>query len=237
MRSLLCSRCGSTQWEQLSETQSRCAECGLASTSTALTVTRRQPRSPEEAKRRRDAVRRTVADEGRRALAAATFTPFGLDDRWTGGRWVGGSSTSNGRLSALVLGHGDAPRDRTAMQLRVETRPADSRTSHEALWELARSQVQHFWHETGVLPDDVRRAVFPMDSSDIGPSDPWEPATLLVDGAFVEFRVLAHENDWVAQAAVDDAVVGIHARAWSLTDTGLVSIEDTSEYSEGRGLI
>jgi hypothetical protein len=203
-----------------------------------MTVARLQPpASPEEAKRRRDAVRRTVDDEGRRALVAATFTPFGLDDRWTGGRWIGGSSTSNGRLSALVLGHGDAPRDMTATQIRVETRPIDDRTRQEALWDSARSQVQHFWHETGVLPDDVRRAVFRTDGSDIDPTDPWESAALLVDGVLVEFRVLAHENYWVSQAPVDDAVVAIQARGWSLADTGLVSIEDTSEYREGRGLI
>ena len=167
-----------------------------------------------------------VADEGRRALAAASFAPFGLDDRWTGGRWVGGSGTSNGRLVELILGHGDAPRDKTAAQVRVQTWPVDQQASRGALWDLARSHVQKFWFETGVLSDDVRRAVFPTDGSDIDPAEPWERVTLLVDGAHVEFRVLAYGNYWVAQASVDGA-----------TDTGLVSLEDTSEYGEARGLV
>jgi hypothetical protein len=144
---------------------------------------------------------------------------------------------SNGRLVELILGHGDAPRDTTAPQIRILTRPVDQQTSRGALWELARSQVQKFWCETGVLSDDVRRAAFPTEGSDPDPTEPWESATLRVDSANVEFRVLAHGNYWVAQAPVDDAVIGIEARSWSLSDLGLEAIEDTSEYGEARGLV
>jgi hypothetical protein len=134
----------------------------------------------------------------------------------------------------LVLAHGDSPWDLTSRQIRVETYGIGSSDSGPRyIFDVARGLVEHFWHETGVLPDDVRRAVFPTDQSVQDPTGPWAAAELTVDEKVVAFRVLAHDDYWVGVGSCDDSVVAVRARGWSLDRTGVVTIDDLAPYLDG----
>lgn len=124
----------------------------------------------------------------------ATFVPYGLDERWSGLRWFGGSGSSGSAVTNLVLAFGDAPWDPNEPEVRIETRRADLQSLGDPTVEaqivagqMAREQVGHLWRETGVLRDDVRRAAFPIDGVRGDPTVGWDHATLSVDGETVSF--------------------------------------------------
>jgi hypothetical protein len=94
-------------------------------------------------------------------------------------------------------------------------------------------QLEHFWQETGVLPDDVRHAAFVAEGPGVDGTAPWATVALLVDGETTPFRTLSHEHFWVAQAVRDGVVIGIQARNWNTGDTGLVTVRDTKAYADG----
>src|SRR5258707_11821981 len=102
-REPLCPRCGSSNYERLSDRESRCAECGLGrshGTLMAVAAAPAQPPSPEmEARIRAQAEQR--AAESERVFASAGFAPYALDEQWTGLRWVGGHGASNGNVDRL----------------------------------------------------------------------------------------------------------------------------------------
>jgi hypothetical protein len=58
-----------------------------------------------------------------------------------------------------------------------------------------------------------------------------------VDGTSVMFRYLSHESFWVAQATVEERLIGIIANGWPLEMTGLVTIHHFGEYSRGSEVI
>jgi hypothetical protein len=94
--------------------------------------------------------------------------------------------------------------------------------------------VDFLWRQTGVLRGDVRRSVFPRDGARTeDPTLLWEHRSLPVDDELVEFAVLSEGTHWVAQAIIDERVVGIQARNWKLDMTGLVSETDFAAYEEG----
>jgi hypothetical protein len=189
----------------------------------------------EDARRRREQTAREEAARNKRVFDRASFTPYGLDERWRGLRWFGGHSESDRGVDRLVLAPGDKLGDPTSPQFRVETYRIESAASIPVhRWDAAHSLVQHFWSETGVLPDDVRSAVFPTeDRGDLDPFGPWESIDLLLDGTAVVFRVLAHDDFWVGVGDLEDAVVAVQSRRWPLNQTGLVMIDDFTPYVEG----
>jgi hypothetical protein len=183
----------------------------------------------DDAKRERERKARERATHDKRVFASASFAPYGLDARWSGLRWIGGHGESNGRVSRLELAHGDNPRDPAFPQIRVETHLLESAGRDEA-WDAARDLVQHFWHETGVLPERVRRALFPVGPSDLDPFGPWDSFDLVIDGATVVFRVLAHDDFWVGFGSRDASVVAVRAKGWPLDQTGIVRVDDLGPY-------
>ena len=48
------------------------------------------------------------------------------------------------------------------------------------------------------------------------PTTAWERALMTVDGEAVEFAVLSEGTHWVAQAIINETVVGIHACHWTV---------------------
>ncbi len=187
----------------------------------------------EDARRAREHRARGRATHDKRVFESASFAPYGLDARWSGLRWIGGHAESDGRVTLLELAHGDSPWDQTSPQVRVETFGGSSASDPRYLFDVARDLVQHFWHETGVLPDDVRRAVFATDRSGQDPTGPWAAADVTVDERMVPFRVLAHDDYWVGVGSFDDSVVAVRARGWSLDQTGVVTICDLGPYLDG----
>ncbi len=60
---------------------------------------------------------------------------------------------------------------------------------------------------------------------------------MTVDGEPVEFAVLSEGTHWVAQATINETVVGIQARHWTLGSTGLVTEGDFEPYERGARTI
>jgi hypothetical protein len=235
---MLCSRCGSTEREWISETEGRCAECGLGWTSQRLVIGLATDESRAWAARVRELENQFAGPPP--AFAEATLPLFGLNPTWSGLRWFGGSGSSNGVVTELTLAHGDAPWDLQQPQVRVETRsPGDSFGTDQsvrlamAAFLLARSQVQRFWSATHTLPDPVRAAAFPIDGVQRDPTEPWTRRLIPIDAAPIEFRILEHEAYWVGQAVHDGVLLGIDARAWPIATTALVSVRDLTPYVEG----
>jgi hypothetical protein len=101
------------------------------------------------------------------------------------------------------------------------------------VFTLTHSQLEHFWQETGVLPEDVRQAALLAQGPDVDRTAPWATVPVPVDGHATPFRVLAHEPFWIAQAVRGGGVIGIRARHWNIVDTGLVTVRDTNAYADG----
>ena len=126
-------------------------------------------------------------------------------------------------------------------EVRVETRVRDFDAIDDPVvaakmdaFMLARNQVDYLWRQTGVLRDDVRRSVFPRDGARTDdPTQLWEHVPLPVDDELVDFALLREGTHWVAQAIVDERVVGIQARNWKLDMIGLVTETDFAVYEEG----
>lgn len=241
MRESLCSRCGSSRWEYVRDTQSQCAECGLGRTHGKLTAYRATSASGPSAEQlaQADEAAASRAETTARVFAEAGFDPYGLDARWIAFRFFGGHGSSDGHTHTLTLGHCDVPGDRNGQDIRVETQRVDVRGANAAraiqgtLYTMTQLQLQHFWHETGVMPDDVRHAAFLAEGPDVDRTAPWATVELTVDQEPVMFRALAYQHFWVAQAPHDGVVIGIQARRWNIDDTGLVTVRDTTAYAEG----
>jgi hypothetical protein len=230
LRGSLCSRCGSSDWEELSETRVRCAECGLGATRTMLVARRDDAPLDEAVQHEARELQEFMARGMRASFDEATFPCFGLDERWTGRRWYGGQGGSNGRITHLSLAHGDDPYDPSAPQVRVESRAPDEVALRHF---LPRDLVGYVWRMTGVLEPEVRHAAFPVDGVVGDATAPWDAVALPVDGRDVEFRVLAAEQTWAALTKIDDVIVSIEAHGWPLERTGLVTITDLAPYDDG----
>jgi hypothetical protein len=99
-------------------------------------------------------------------FADASFSPYGLDDRWQGTRWVGGTGSSDNEITRLELAHGENPWDEDSTQVRIQAllprKVSPDHATNIAIEfdSLTRQQVNCFWMATGTLPEDVRRAAF-----------------------------------------------------------------------------
>jgi hypothetical protein len=222
---------------ELSETESACADCGLGRRRGTLRVSRSSRTSADRAQFDADAEGRLL--DAQHVFTSAAFLPCGLDDQWRGLRWFGGHGSADGHGTRLELAHGDAPWDSSESQVRVgvETvRPVTGRPETDRFVHLhlaARTLIQHFWHTTGVLSDSVRRAAFPSDGQAADALAPWEHVPLTIDGGSVEFRVLAHDQYWVALAERPELIISVQATRWPLDKTALVTVADFGRYVTG----
>jgi hypothetical protein len=243
-REPLCPRCGSATYQRVSETESRCSECGLGRTSVPLQVelhAQSEPgaTSPEDEPHALVEARKRMHD----AFADASFSPCGLDARWAGTRWFGGSGRADGVVTSLELAHGEDPWDEESMQVRVEVRlprrvfEDDAANVEIERADLAREQVSRFWMTTGTLDPDVRAAAFPPGAVQGDSMAPWADAEIAIDGTSVAFRRLGDDGYWLAQAPYGRLLVGLESRGWPVGSTGLVTIEDLAPYVAGAGLI
>lgn len=243
-REPLCPRCGSPIYERVSETESRCSDCGLGRTSVPLRVEHHG--RPEVGAAPHEDEPKVLSEVRQRmtgAFADASFSPCGLDARWKGTRWFGGNGSSDGVVTSLELAHGEDPWDEAAAQVRVEVRlPRSVSKGDETNVEieralLAREQVSCFWMATGALDPEVRTAAFRTGAVQGQSMAPWVNAEIVIDGTAVAFRRLGDDRYWLAQAPYGRLLVAIESRAWPVESTGLVTIEDLAPYIEGSDLI
>ena len=177
------------------------------------------------------------------SFADASFSPYGLDARWEGARWLGGNASSDGVVTSLELAHGEEPWDDASAQVGVEVRVqrstfgdgAPNAGIESAL--LAREQDSRFWIATGTLDPQVRAAAFPTGAGRGEFTAPWADLEIAIDGEPVAFRRLGDDGYWLAKAPYGRLLVGIEARGWPVESTGLVTIEDLAPYIEGSYLI
>jgi ribosomal protein S27AE len=223
----ICPRCGGSEWIKVDASHWRCGDCGLGSTISLLTARSTSGASSAELGDHRAAMRAT-RDRWRQAFAAATFTPYGLDDQWTGPRWVGGHGTSNNRVTSLRLAHGD--RGMTEPQLRVETRIPQIGGLDQEVVNAAHHLVMGFAHDVGGIRDDVRRALFPRGGAS-EPLAPWTPLALGVAGQAQTFRLLVEGDHWIAVGALDTVVLALRGRAWDPGTVSLETIWDLTSYA------
>lgn len=239
-REPLCPRCGSAIYQRVSETDSRCSECGLGRTSVPLRL-ESQGWSQVDATSAEDEADASVEFRQRMhgSFADASFSPYGLDARWEGTRWFGGSGSSDGVVTSLELAHGEDPWDEASTQVRVEVRlrrrvfeddDADAGIERAL---LARDQVSRFWMATGTLDPQVRAAAFPTGAVRGEFTAPWADTEIAIDGTSVAFRRLGDDGYWLAQAPHGGLLFGIESRGWPVESTGLVTIEDLAPYIEG----
>jgi hypothetical protein len=174
---------------------------------------------------------------------AASFAPFGLDARWTGPRWFGGSGRSDREITRLELAHGEGVDSPDEPLVRVTTRRPQriGRTERRELAldraMLVQELLDAYAREAGSLPDPIRRAAFPTRFTGDDPTGPWDDTTVPVDGAAAPFKVLEHAPHWWAVGQAGDELVGIEARHWPLADTGLVAVTDLGPYEQGWAVI
>jgi hypothetical protein len=184
-----------------------------------------------------------VRQRTRGAFADASFSPCGLDARWAGTRWFGGSGTSDGDVTRLELAHGEDPWDEASTQVRVEVRlprpvlENDATNVEIELAGLTREQVSRFWMVTGTLDPEVRAAAFPTGAEHGEFTAPWADVEITIDGTALTFRRLGDNGYWLAQALYGRVLIGIESRAWPVASTGLVTIEDLTPYIEGSKLV
>jgi hypothetical protein len=228
----LCSRCGSPKHEIVGEGEMRCSECGLGSSFSSIASFRRTPTPDDRADLER--WQRMQRQHAFAEIARAPFRAHGLDTRWNGLRWLGGWGTSSGLVTNIQLAHSNSVGDAAATQIRVDTRAANSQVELDVAWyAMAQHHVGELWRRTGGLSENLRRAAFPTTPPVGDPTAPWQEVVLPLDAEAVAFRMLASGDFWVAQARLRDAVVGIEAVRWPLEQTGIVSIQDLTDYEVG----
>lgn len=234
----LCPRCGGQRFERVSETESRCAKCGLGRR-TARLVFRSGASDRPEARRQLGAL-----SDGE-LYRRAGFAAVGLDDRWGGLRLLGGYSRHGELTHSLKLVHGD-PFDRAGPLVRIETihpppgapDPALDRGIMRRL--LVRRLLGALVRSGQELDPEVRAAAFrPLRAEDRDGAAPWGRRPVTVDDRPVELRMLEHGTRWVGLVDLPDRLVGLDAAGWPAERTGLRSVgpDGLAAYEEGSGLL
>ena len=211
-------------FEYVDDSHIRCVECGHGATVSRLVAVAKAEQKPSPVALSEFEERmRTYEEEAAAVFRGAPFRPYALDGRWSGPRSFGGHGASDGRTTSLTLAFSEGhPWDTTLPEVRVETRVGsiegvDRTSRRRSTRSCSPTTVHHLWSHTGVLRDDVRRDVFPRDRArSDDPTTTWERALVTVDGEAVEFAVLSEGTHWVAQATINETVVGIQARHWTL---------------------
>lgn len=164
-----------------------------------------------------------ILEGSRRTIAACDFTVYGLDGCWTGSRWIGGSSSSNGVLDGLTLAFGDQTGDERPHVRATTYRPSPS---NRDLSIVSRSLVQQYWHG-GAAHGEAMRSTFQHPEN---PTKLWDDLELSVDGQPAAWKALGDAGNWVALAVLDGVVVSVHARAIDAREVRFTRVDDFEPY-------
>ena len=242
----LCPRCGAIQEAVRAgpgeHWQGQCPSCGLGYSASAMVLTKsaRPLGDAAQAEQRRIQAERQA--HKRRAVSRCRFAVYGLDDTWSGRRWIGGFGDSDGELRSVELAHGD-PFDETAPLVRVRTelvsiaqrsRPTQFTSDQArffAIRHAADALAQHLWH-AGADHSPALQATFTDDD----PTEHWSPLPLIVDGMTVPFRSLVGWTSWIALGVTNGSVIGVQARNIEPDSVRPVVIDDLEPYLADDGL-
>lgn len=191
------------------------------------------PPPPHVVEEQRAMLERRRQQENAALVARLDFAVYGLDDSWTGRRWIGGHGGAP-EIDRVTLAHGDAF-DADAPLVRVEThrpRPTDGPSSTTIEYAMAaRSAAQSFWHETGERSDALTQTFRASD-----PTAGWDPLHIAVDGTDHPFRALRSASHWTALGVVGSTMIGIEARHIDPEAIRLVSVDDLDPYLRDSGM-
>lgn len=162
--------------------------------------------------------------------------PYGLDESFTGMRWVSSwerPDSAEGPLTMLELGHGD-PRGRVAgdgaVEVGVRRRDRqidifDTLTTALALGLYSAGlgmSVETWLNRTEQEGFEVR---------------PWPAVGLSVDGRVEEFALWQLAGHWVALRTLPDAWLYVHSLGRAVVDTALTRHVDLEAYVDGSALL
>lgn len=213
-----------------------------ATHSTGGTATTRQPADPLAAYR------------------AADFPWYGLDEGWTGRRWLGQVGTGQRPGDADTpdygtLGHGDEPargpepRDtrRFAVVVTVARRETRRSADNTGTLEATSASSAAWLAGAGLLaatwPGNLDRALrqnwldqqsaLAWDLADDLEGPAWSSLTLPVNGLPQPFRYRESEYGWVLAGEAPGVLIGAYGRSVSAYGVGFTAVPDLERY-DGR---
>ncbi|KDN83342.1 hypothetical protein [Kitasatospora cheerisanensis] len=194
------------------------------------------------------------------AYRAADFPWYGLDEGWTGRRWLGQIGTGqNPRATAAdtpdygTLGHGDEPargpepRDtrRFAMVVTVARREVrrsadntgtlEATSASSAAWLAGAGLLAATW--PGTLDRTLRQhwldqqSALAWDLADDLEGPAWSSLTLPVNGLPQPFRYRESEYGWVLAGEAPGVLIGAYGRSVSAYGIGFTTVPDLDAYN------
>ncbi|MFI9782370.1 hypothetical protein ACIHEI_02515 [Kitasatospora sp. NPDC051984] len=207
------------------------------------------------------ATRRPAADP-LAAYRAADFPWYGLDEGWTGRRWLGQVGTGQNSRAAQsdlpdygTLGHGDEPargpepRDtrRFALVVTVARREVrrsadntgtlEATSASSAAWLAGSGLLAATW--PGNLDRTLRQhwldqqSTLAWDLADDLDGPAWSSLTLPVNGVPQPFRYRESEYGWVLAGEAPGVLIGAYGRSVSAYGIGFTTVPDLATY-DGR---
>jgi hypothetical protein len=169
------------------------------------------------------------------------FPIYGLSERWTGRRFVGGhGSGMNEGITSIQLAHGNDPFDEAAPQIRVEVERREFELPIDfKLEELARSLWSHSHRPLGISSQEEFDVWARADQDAFEQRDATAPreVSISVDGVATPFQYLEHAPFWGAVAKLGDITITLDARNADIGEVDLVRITDPDPYIEGSSLV
>ncbi|ARI52423.1 MULTISPECIES: hypothetical protein [Streptomyces] len=187
----------------------------------------------------------------------APFPWYGLDDAFTGARWLMQVGTAaDGTVQHGSTGHGDEPsvktdgsaaeKERFAAVITVAASPVrrtgdgtgvlDATTVSSAAWLAGSGLLAYTWpaQMDHTLRDDWldQQTETAFALADDLASAPWTTLSLPVDGVPVEFHYRESEFGWVLAGSAHEGVhIGAYGRGMSAYGLGFSVIKDIESYA------
>ncbi|OEU85499.1 hypothetical protein DB35_14435 [Streptomyces abyssalis] len=205
------------------------------------------PAAPEE----------TGAERAVDGFLTASFPWYGLDEAFTGPRWlmqVG--TTADGTVEHGSTGHGEVPslkveanpaNQRFAVAVTVASRPVrrsadgtgvlEATSVSTAAWLAGSGLLSCTWPqemERGLRQDwlDQQTVVAWELADDLGGAG-WSTLTLPVDGVPTDFHYRESEYGWVLAGAAQEGVhIGAYGRGMSAYGLGFAVVKDITSYQQ-----
>ncbi|MER5310131.1 hypothetical protein ABT034_20370 [Streptomyces sp. NPDC002773] len=187
---------------------------------------------------------------------AAPFAWYGLDEAFTGPRWLMQVGTAaDGSVQHGSTGHGDTPsiksdasateKERFAVVVTVAASPVrrtgdgtgvlDATTVSSAAWLAGSGLLVHTWpasldHATrDNWLDQQTETAFELADDLEGP--PWSTLSLPVDGEPMPFHYRETEFGWVLAGSAAGVHIGAYGRGMSAYGLGFSQIKDLDAYA------
>ncbi|MDH6123254.1 hypothetical protein [Kitasatospora sp. GP82] len=204
---------------------------------------------------------RAVPADQLASYLAADFPWYGLDDGWTGRRWLmragsgAGRAGQRGAIDYGTLGHGEEParayepRDVRRFAVVVTVARRDVRRSSDntgtleatsassAAWLAGSGLLANTW--PGQLDRSLRQKWLDQQTAlawdladDLDGSD-WSSLTLPVNGLPQPFRYRESEYGWVLAGEAPGVLLGAYGRGVSAYGVGFSTVPDLTTYTRG----